>query len=200
MSLIGALAKIGLVEGAATPAPAPRVIPATAPSFSPPAPQPILTPEDQDRLRALSAQVYATPSSYVIFQRVRESLGANADLGSVLRVLTAANPGVTTEKVLADIEAHLGIVASRRAEFDSQVAGARAARVDGPGKEIAALTRENEEAQAKIAERTARIAELTRSTLEAEHSIADGAARFQLVEDQLRAPLLGTKQLLSSLR
>lgn len=158
-----------------------------------------LTADDQARLAALTAQVYATPSTYVIFQRVRESLGNTADLASVLRVLTAANPGVTPAKVLADIETHLGVVASKRAEFDAQVQNVRIAKLDAPSKEIADLTVANQTAQQQIAERTVRIAQLQQSIQDTTRSITEGSARFKLVEDQLNAPLLQTKQLLSSL-
>lgn len=89
--ILGALAKAGLVEGdvPAVPqedAPAPAVAPPvmSAPTF--PAvglATPVLGPEDQARVKALEAQVYATPSSYVIFQSVRESLGSPTDMLSV---------------------------------------------------------------------------------------------------------------------
>jgi uncharacterized protein (DUF3084 family) len=158
-----------------------------------------LGPEDTERLKALEAQVYAIPSSYKTFQRVRETLGNTSDLKTVFNVLAAANPGVTAEKVLADIDAHLSIIASKKSEFDGQLGQARAARIDGPTQEMANLTAQNVAAQQQIAERTARISQLTQAAHDAEKAISDGSARFKLIEDQLSAPLLQAKQLLSSI-
>lgn len=164
-------------------------------SFAPAAP--VLDADDQKRLQALSQQVYATPSSYVVFQRVRESLGNTPDLQSVLRVLIAANPGVTVKKVLTDIDAHLGIIETKRAEFEAQVQQARATRIDGPAKEIADLTTANQTAVQQIDSRTTRIAQLQKAAQDADKAISDGAARFKLIEEQLNAPLIQTKRMLS---
>lgn len=207
--LMGAFEAVGLVEGDTPPAPelppthhvavstaAPPVSAFTSPALSPAV---TLDAADTDRLKALEAQVYATPSSYVIFQRVRESLGNTPDLAMVFKVLVAANPGVTPAKVMGDIDGHLGIIATKRTEFDGHIAQARAEKIDGPTGEIADLTRQNEDAQRQIRERTARIATLNQSMQDAQRALADGAARFKLIESQLSAPLLQAKQLLSSL-
>lgn len=202
--------RLGLVEGDD---PLPDATPETRPMHPavdvPPMPAfvpspaysaaPVLGPEDAERLKALEAQVYAIPSSYKTFQRVRETLGNTSDLKTVFNVLAAANPGVTASKVLADIDAHLGIIASKKAEFDGQLGQARSARIDGPTQEIANLTAQNQAAQQQIAERSARIAQLTQTAHDAEKAIADGAARFKIIEDQLSAPLMQAKQLLSSI-
>jgi hypothetical protein len=159
-----------------------------------------LSADDEARLKDLEAQVYAAPSNYVTFQRVRESLGNPLDAQAVFRVLAAANPNVTLPKVLSDIDMHLGIVDSKRREFDEQVEQARASRVEGAASEIAALTKANEEALAQVSQRKDRIAELTRTSQDAERAISDGVARFKLVEDQLRAPLMQAKQMLGAYR
>lgn len=203
---MGGLEKLGLVEADPTafveggdrsieqprpiqPPPVFQATPTTA----------VLSKEDQDRLKALEAQVYATPSSYVIFQRVKDKLGSGATIQSVFDVLSVANPGVTPQKVLADIDGHLGIIASKRAEFDSQIAQAKAKRVDGAAGTISELTAENAKAQQEINDRTAQITSLQSSIQDAAKSIQDGQARFKLVEDQLSYPLLQAKQLLSSI-
>lgn len=200
--------RLGLVEGA-IPAPEEDAAPVHAaqpitsfatPSYTAPAsPAQTLAPEDQDRLKALEAQVYAAPSSYVIFRNVRQTLGNTSDLRQVFQILTAANPGVTPAKVLADIDAHLGIVAQKRSEFDAQITSAQASRIDGPVQEVSQLTAANQELAQKIATNTARITQLQSATQDAQKAITDGAARFKLIEDQLSAPLLQTKQLLSSI-
>ena len=158
-----------------------------------------LSPEDVEHMKALSAQVYAIPSSYSVFQKTREALGNPSDLSTVFKVFAAANPGVTPQKVLADIDAHLGIIVSKRTEFDTQIAQARAARIDGPATEIANLTAQNQQAANEIAARTAKIAQLEADRKATEQKLSDGAARFKIIEDQLSAPLLQSKQLLSTL-
>lgn len=200
------LAKMGLVEGdEPLPEPTPHMA-APHPAVSMPAYSytltpsvPTLTPEDQASLKALETQVYAIPSSYMTFKRVRETLGNTSDLKTVFNVLAAANPGVTADKVIADIDAHLGIIASKKTEFDGQLGQARASRIDGPNKEIADLTAQNNSAQAQIAERSNRIGQLQASLNTAQQAITDGAQRFKLIEDQLSAPLIQAKQLLSSI-
>lgn len=205
---MGALESVGLVE---SDAPAISTEAATAPvsiampAIGTPIIQPIsyvggatvLSPEDQARLHALEAQVYAGPSSYVIFQKVRESLGNTTDIPMVFRVLSAANPGVTAQKVIADIEQHLGVIASKRSEMDAQVAQARSSRIDGPKQQIADLTAATQAAMAEIAQRTAKINDLMTSIATSEKAITEGMQHFQAVADQLSAPLLQTKTLLS---
>lgn len=207
--------RLGLVEGddplpetvarpvapdAAQPAPFYMNTTNSAIGYPPPlTPSPVLGPEDTERMKALEAQVYSAPTSYLPFKRVRETLGNTSDLKTVFNVLAAANPGITAQKVLTDIDTHLGIIASKKAEFDNQIGQARAARIDGPTQEISNLTAQNTEAQGQIAERTARISQLTQTAHDAEKAISDGAARFKLIEDQLSAPLIQAKQLLSSI-
>lgn len=195
--LMDVLASAGLVETDVPSVPhavdvttLPQTIyqPATQTTFINPAPA--LNSDDQARLKALEAQVYATPSSYVIFQRVRESLGNTSDMAMVFRVLSAANPGVTPQKVMADIDIHLGIISQKQGEFDRASASAKATQ-DKSREEIAQLTQQ-------IATATARITQLQQSVSDTDHSIADGTARFKAVTDQLSAPLVQTKQLLST--
>jgi hypothetical protein len=167
----------------------------SAPLYTAPA---VLTEADQKQLQAMTTQVYAMPSTYVIFQRVRESLGNISDVNMIFKVLSAANPGVTTDKVVADIETHLGIVGTLRARFDQQMKDARAAKIDGPTQGIADLTAANAAAVQQIADRTAKIAQMQTDIANADRALQDAAVHFKLVEDQLNAPLLQTKQLLST--
>lgn len=161
--------------------------------------QPTLTAEDQARMKALEAQVYAIPSTYVMFQRVRDKMGASANVQGVFDLLSVVNPGVTPAKVLADIDAHLGVIASKRTEFDAQVDHAKAERVFGPKGQIDTFTAANTAAQATITANLAKIADLQKIVQESEQSISEGVAHFKIVEDQLSAPLLQTKQLLSGI-
>lgn len=204
--MFGVLEKAGLVEGdepltheGAMPAPdlapAPIITPLSMPVLS----ATVLDASDQERMKAIEAQVYATPSSYIIFQHTREALGNTSDLATVFKVLVAANPGVTPARVLADIDTHLGVITSKRSEFDAQVEQARTTGIDGAAHEIADLTAQNQAAAAQIADRTARIATLQAASNKAAQSIADGTARFKAIETQLSAPLLQAKQLLSAL-
>lgn len=202
------LGKLGLVEDEASEVRA-DVAPVTVSSHTPIA-QPIvmvpiymgqtaLTSEDQAHLKALSDQVFATPSTYVIFRDVRGQMGNPSNVQSVFDLLKVANPGVTPVKVLADIDTHLGIIDTKRHEFDAQVSQARASRIDGPSSEIASLTAANQDAQHQIEQRAARIAQLQSDARAAEQSVTDGVAHFKSVEDQLKAPLLQAKQLLSAI-
>lgn len=201
--ILGALEKAGLVEGELSPlGQGPAVPPPPQQAYQqPPTGQSAsyaviqdrpttLSPDDQARLKALEAQVYATPSSYVIFRDVRESLGNSSDMGTVFKVLGAANRGVTREKVLADIDQHLGIIAQKRQEFDAQVQKSRDTQA-GSKNEIGQL-------QQQIAAAQARITQLQQSVSAAENGIADGLTRFKAVEDQLTAPLIQAKTLLTN--
>lgn len=203
--ILGALEKAGLVEGGGTDVADAKLATAILrPTGTPAKPYSEtfsavgvakdiispLSPDDQARLKALEAQVYAAPSSYVIFRDVRESLGNSSDMGTVFKVLGAANRGVTREKVLADIDQHLGIIAQKRQEFDAQVQKSRDTQA-GSKNEIGQL-------QQQIAAAQARITQLQQSVSAAESGIADGLTRFKAVEDQLTAPLIQAKTLLNN--
>lgn len=160
---------------------------------------PQLAPEDTQRLEAMRAQVYAIPSTYTTFQNLRQTLGNTSDLAQVFRIFAAANPGVTAQKVAADIDAHLSIIASKRAEFNATITQARADRIDGPAKEITDLQAENAQLQEKMRQNSARVTDLQKTLADAQRAITDGAARFKAIEDALSAPLVQAKQLLSTL-
>lgn len=162
----------------------------TLPQFSVAAPA-ALTTEDQERLRALEAQVYATPSSYVIFKGVWEQMGRPADVNAVFNMLKVANPNVTPDKVRSDIETHLGIVAAKSGDISRQIADAREQRVSGPSRRIAELMQTIQNAQTEMSGLQTRVAD-------GEREVAAAEARFKAVEDQLKAPLLSAKQLLGN--
>lgn len=196
--IMGALESAGLVESdnsladvqppTATPPPAQPYIYQPAPSGL----SPVLNAEDSARLKTLESQVYATPSSYVIFKKLRETIGDAGGIGKLFEILSVANPGVTPAKVLADIDTHLSIIASKREDFDGQIARARAERIDGPAHQVS-------EMQAQIASLQAQIAKLQPDIQAANASITDGTTRFKAVEDQLMAPLIQAKQLITPL-
>jgi peptidoglycan hydrolase CwlO-like protein len=164
-----------------------------------------LTAEDQEKLRALTDQVYAIPSNYVAFKRVRDTLNNTNDLRQVLSLMQAVNPGITSAKILADIDQHLGIIATKRNEFNNAIAQTREARISGPTREMGDLTQANQQAaqeieriQRQIADRQARITQLQATIADANRAIAEGENRFTAIEDQLKSPLVQAKQILSS--
>lgn len=188
------LEKAGLIESE-TP-PAPKAAPTAAPApvilqGTPMNTAGLLSTEDQARLKTLEAQVYATPSSYVIFQKLRASRPADAT-SSIFSILEIANPGVTPAKVLADIETHLGVIAAKRQEFEAQIAKAKADRIDGPNQKL-------QQMMAQIAELQKQVDLMTPTIRVAMSSLDEAQTRFKAVEDQLSAPLLQAKQLITPL-
>jgi chromosome segregation ATPase len=158
-----------------------------------------LSPADQQQLDSLRAQVYAIPSTYTTFQKLREALGNTTDLAQVFRIFAAANPGVTAQKVAADIDAHLGVIASERAEFNAQINQARADRIDAPSRAIADLQADSARLQQQMRLNSDKVTDLQKNLADAQRAITDGAARFKAIEDTLSAPLVQAKQLLGSL-
>lgn len=197
--IMGGLESLGLVEGdnplaeaqgQAPPAPQQAYPIYQAPAYTSSS---TLNADDQDRLKALEAQVYATPSTYVIFQKLRQTIGgADGNVGKLFEILSVANPGVTPAKVLADIDTHLGVIHDKRQEFDAQITKAKADRIDGPTQQIT-------EMQSQVATLNAKIAALQPSIQSAAASLTDANTRFSAVESQLTAPLLQAKSLVSSI-
>lgn len=218
LDIMGALKSAHIIEGDDTPkAPrrdtshAPAVapvqsFPATAGVPSAASATPIyssgvtLTADDQARMQKISDQVYSTSSNYTTFVNMRTALGNTPDLNLVFNALKASNSGVTPQKVSADIDSHLGMIDAQANGMDSQIARARQERVDGPMKEVATLQQTIQQMTQQIAADTAKINDLQHAAQTAEHDIADGAARFKAVLDQLRAPLISSKQLLTNVK
>lgn len=205
----GALVATGLAteedDPSSPPGPASATPPAAATPFSfttPPSTTGstaiVLGPEDLQTLEELRQRVYAIPSSYAVFARMREVLGEKADLAQVFRAVQAANADVTSEKVCRDIDAHLQIIDTISAEFEAHLTKDRASNIDGKAKEIERLIAANEKAQREIAERTAQITKLEEERQKAEQANKNGAARLKMMTDQLTLPLNQAKELLSS--
>lgn len=208
-ALSGALVATGLAtedDPSSLPGPASATPPAATPPFrftTPPSTTAstqgfVLDAEDQQILEDLRAKVYAIPSSYAVFARMREVLGSDADLAKVFQAVQAANPDVTSEKVCRDIGAHLQIVDTIVADFETRLAKDRVDNIDGKAREIARLTAEIEKARRGIEEHTARITQLENERQKAEQAHQKGAARVQAIKDQLTLPLNQAKELLSS--
>lgn len=160
---------------------------------------PILNADDQAQLHAIETQIYSDQSApYVMFQKVRASLGNTTDLKTVFNVLSATT-NVTPAKVLADIETHLGDIEKQRAGFETQLTQAKTSKIDEPNQKIADLNNAIQTAQQSITANQSKIAELTAGIQGAQQAIANGEARFKAIEDTLNAPLIQSKQLLGSM-
>ena len=208
---LGIAEGLGLVENETPVVPkgAPVVPPsslATPSAFPPPPPsfgtsyQPgsvMLSQEDQTNLKAIEQQVYATPSTYVLFRDFRAAMGNPTDANQTLKLLSAANPGVTKAKILADIDTHLGIIATQADNFSKQLQQARQQRIEQPTQQMNDLMEQNRRATMEINERSARIEQMRQAVQDATHAITDGEQRFKLVTDTLNQPLLQAKQVLS---
>lgn len=225
MSVKTFLQEQGLMEGAPKPAPVPHthVTPLPhAPDASPPmpftqqtafapvpssalftAPAPVVAPimdeAAQAQLKTIETAVYRQQNSpYVLFQNVRATLNNTSDFSSVFKVLVASGSGVTPQKVLASIEDHLAIIAQSHASFEHDLQQAKAEQIDNPTTKIADLTKANQDATNQIAARNQEILQLQQTIQHGQTAVQNGAARFKAIEDQLSAPLLQTKQLISS--
>ena len=182
----------------APPAPTPKTVAGPSVYWPPTAPA-VLSADDQATLKALETQVYAVPSSYTVFQRVRASLPTTMSIADVFKVMDAANPGVTPAKVIADIETHLGIIQTKRRDFDAKIAQARAEKVDAPVKQMNDIQAQIEAAQQQITAWTRQLTDLHKTADDANTAISAGATRFTAIEAQLSAPLLEAKRVLGGM-
>lgn len=158
-----------------------------------------LTADDQAKMRSIEAEVYAIPSTYTVFQKVSASFPpGSANITTILAVLNAANPSATPAKILADIDAHLGIISQKHQEFQAQIQQAEAARINGPAQQISDLVQQNEKAAKDIQARANQIEQLKKQSADARAAIDTGKAKFQMISDQLIAPLQYAKQFLST--
>lgn len=159
---------------------------------------PVLSPDDQNQLNVLSQAVYSIPSAYVTFRDVRAAMGNPSNMDQVFQLLTAANKTVTRDKVVSDIDLHLNIVKQKRAEFDQMIANEKASKIDQPQGEITSLLATITQMEADIINRRARVQQLQQDVAAKQQRLQDGSARFKVIEDQLEAPLLQTRQLLTN--
>ena len=173
------------VETAPIPAPAPIIVTHSSGA------EVTLGPDDQAAMEALKKQVYAVPSSFIIYRDMASKMGADSTPAKVFDFLSVANPSVTRAKVLADIDAHLGVLETARHDFEAKIAQATDARVTKPSAQIATMN-------TQIVDLKAKIDALTPQVQEALVAIQGGTARFHIIEDQLSAPLLQAKQLLAN--
>lgn len=94
-TLAGAAAAMGLVESdipaaIRQPEPLPIIPPQNAVYQAGPAPSAsALEPADVEQMKAIEAEVYNTPSSYTVFNNVRQALGPAADVAAVFKLLPA---------------------------------------------------------------------------------------------------------------
>lgn len=159
---------------------------------------PTMDAEAQRQFDALSQAVYSIPSSYVTFRDVRATMGNPADVTQVFKLLEVANKTVTRDKVITDIDMHLGIVKQKRTEFEQVVQNERASKIDQPQREISELQASIQQMESEIATRRARVNQLQADVTAKQQRITDGQARFKMIEEQLEAPLLQTRQLLTN--
>lgn len=148
-----------------------------------------MTPEDQEQMKKLESQIYATPSSYVPFREVRAVMGGTNDVATIMRMVCAANPQITPDKVKNDISGHLSIIASMRQAFDGNSRAAMDQRVTQPLAKIAEL-------QQQLATISAEITRLQTESTSAKQKIDEGVGKFNMMMDKLAAPLKEANQLL----
>jgi hypothetical protein len=152
-------------------------------------------PVDQDSLDALTKQIFPAPDNYTLFRDLHQELGGQ-DVARTLSILTKANPGISVQKIKADIGMALDRVGQQRRQFGQEIEKAKASRVDAAEAEIVRLNAKiaddaNEigRLQAEISASQQQIAASQAQKQQAQAAIADGQTRFEAVVQRIEQPL-----------
>lgn len=164
-------------------------MPASGATFAPSFGNPVFTPEDETRFHQMEQQIYSVPSSYIPFREVRAVLGGTNDVTTIMRMVTAANPAITADKVKHDIQSHLDAIAKMRDQFQVQMKQAMDVKVNQPQQRIATLTQQIQSAQKEIAD-------LQQAVTTDKQHLDEGTTKFNLMTDRLAQPLKEANQLL----
>lgn len=169
------------------------------------APSAALSQAEQEQLVETEKNVYSIATTYPVFRDFRNASDNPNDLSKLFKMLKAAGSPVTPNKVVEDIDKHLGLVNSQQTEFDGVLASFRMDRIDNPRKQIgemeAQIARANERirlAQEEISTATQQITSVRTNVENEESKLSQRSDSFKRILDKIREPLLRDKQLLTS--